>query len=163
MQTMRMTHRLLRGPSMGACKFDVTGIHYRSIPSVMRSTFSSEKDMHYEPFEEYVETSSPNSEGSPGIERIYTEVYNSVRFNEEHQKLQQTPPEPGCTAPRCVASIILYSDSTQIAQFGDSKLWPVYMFFGNQSKYVRLKPQARAAHHMAYMPSVRVSIKFIVI
>ncbi len=93
-------------------KFDISGIHYRPISQVLQSAFSSEKDMHYEPFEEYVETSRPTEDGSPGVERVYTEVYNSVRFNEEHEKLQRSPPEPGCNAPRRVAAINLYSDST---------------------------------------------------
>jgi len=46
------------------------------------------------------------------------------------------------------------SDATKLGQFGASKAWPVYVFFGNQSKYERNRPSAYAAHHVAYLPSV---------
>ena len=46
------------------------------------------------------------------------------------------------------------SDSKHIGQFGAAALWPIYTFFGNQSKYDRAKPSQFAAHHTAYIPSV---------
>ena len=46
------------------------------------------------------------------------------------------------------------SDATKLGQFGTAKAWPVYLFFGNQSKYERNEPKAYAAHHIAYLPSV---------
>ena len=53
-----------------------------------------------------------------------------------------------------VAGISIALDATKLGQFGTSKAWPVYIFFGNQSKYERNKPSAYAAHHVAYLPSV---------
>ncbi|TEB34882.1 hypothetical protein FA13DRAFT_1707097 [Coprinellus micaceus] len=35
---------------------------------------------------------------------------------------------------KVVAAIMLWSDSTRLANFGTAKLWPVYMFLGNLSK-----------------------------
>ncbi|KII83440.1 hypothetical protein PLICRDRAFT_58395 [Plicaturopsis crispa FD-325 SS-3] len=46
---------------------------------------------------------------------------------------------------------MFWSDATHVAQFGQSKLWPVYGYFGNQSKYTRCKPSSRAAHHVAFV------------
>jgi len=51
--------------------------------------------------------------------------------------------------------LMLYSDSTHPANFGNASAWPVYMFFGSQSKYVRAMPTFSACHHIAYLPSVR--------
>ena len=49
---------------------------------------------------------------------------------------------------------MVLSDSTHLGQFGTAALWPIYTFFGNQSKYERTKPSQFAAHHTAYIPSV---------
>jgi len=53
-----------------------------------------------------------------------------------------------------VAAMMLWSDSTHLANFGTASLWPVYLFFGNQSKYTHTKPTSYAAHHVAYLPTV---------
>ncbi|KAG2739586.1 hypothetical protein P692DRAFT_20755993, partial [Suillus brevipes Sb2] len=38
----------------------------------------------------------------------------------------------------------------------NASLWPIYLFFGNQSKYTRGKPTACACHHLAYIPNVSI-------
>ncbi|THU89276.1 hypothetical protein K435DRAFT_865459 [Dendrothele bispora CBS 962.96] len=58
-----------------------------------------------------------------------------------------------------VVWIMLWSDSTHLAQFGTASLWPIYMYIGNLSKYIRVKPSAYAAHHLAYIPSLPDLIK----
>lgn len=75
-------------------------------------------------------------------------------MNKAYEDLLKQPPEPGCAAPRIVGAVLLYSDSTCPTQFGQSKLWPIYGYIGNQSKYMQGKPSARAAHHLGYLPSV---------
>src|SRR6266567_260860 len=50
---------------------------------------------------------------------------------------------------------MLDSDSTHLANFGTATLWPVYTLFSNQSKYSCAKPSNFAAHHVAYLPLVR--------
>ena len=50
--------------------------------------------------------------------------------------------------------IMIWSDSTLLANFGTASLWPIYLYFGNQSKYSRAKPSDFAAHHLAYIPKV---------
>jgi hypothetical protein len=49
---------------------------------------------------------------------------------------------------------MFWSDSTHLANFGTASLWPLYLFFGNLSKWVRSKPRAGACHHVAYLPKV---------
>jgi hypothetical protein len=49
---------------------------------------------------------------------------------------------------------MFWSNLTQLANFGTASLWLVYLFLGNQSKYVRCKPKAFTAHHIAYIPKV---------
>ncbi|KAL4247850.1 hypothetical protein ABKN59_007538 [Abortiporus biennis] len=49
---------------------------------------------------------------------------------------------------------MLYSDSTHLAVFGTTSLWPVYLSFGNQSKYERAKTTSNALHHIAYLPKL---------
>lgn len=51
--------------------------------------------------------------------------------------------------------IIIYSDATLLANFGDASLWPGYLFSGLISEYVRLVPSSLSAQHFVYFPSVR--------
>ena len=49
---------------------------------------------------------------------------------------------------------MFWSDSTHLANFGTAKVWPLYLYFGNLSKYIHGKPNSNACHHVAYIPSV---------
>jgi hypothetical protein len=77
----------------------------------------------------------------------------STRIYEDHT-LQNSPPEPGCNLPRAIIGLMLYSDATHVAQFGQAKLWPIYVYFANQSKYERYQPSANDGHNVAFLPSV---------
>lgn len=130
---------------------EVPGVFYRSLVEVITTALQDEasKSFHYTPFSLFWK---PTSDSPP--ERIYSEIYNSDAFIKEHQKVKQHPPEPGPQYEHAIAALSIYSDSTQLAQFGTAALWPVYAFLGNQSKYDRAKPSQFAAHHIAYLPSV---------
>lgn len=130
---------------------EVGGVHHRSLVEVIKTAFSEEsaKGFHYTPFREFWQ---PSPDKPP--ERIYSELYNSDAFIQEHANIMQQPPEPGPTLETAIAGIMLWSDSTHLANFGTASLWPIYAFFGNQSKYARAKPSSFAAHHVAYIPSV---------
>ena len=45
------------------------------------------------------------------------------------------------------------SDSTQLTAFGSTKLWPLYLFFGNESKYFQGQPCNNLCTHVAYSES----------
>ena len=72
----------------------------------------------------------------------------------EDEKIKTAPQPPGCTLETVVAAIMLWSDSTHLANFGNAALWPIYMFIGNLSKYTRAKATSFSAHHLAYIPKV---------
>ena len=134
-----------------APQFEVGGIHYRRLTQVIVSAFQEPlaKKFHFFPFKMFW-CASPNSPP----ERVITEVYNSDTFLEEHEKLKSQPREPGCNLGMAIAAILVYSDSTHLTNFGTASLWPIYIYFGNLSKYIHGMPTSFAAHHLAYMPSV---------
>jgi hypothetical protein len=134
-----------------APEFKVDGLYYRKPLDVLKSAYEevAAKSFHAKPYKLFWQ---PDEDELP--ERIITELYTSDAMLHEHEKLQSQPREPGCNLETVVAAIMLWSDSTHLASFGNASLWPVYMFIGNQSKYIRAKPTSFAAHHLAYIPKV---------
>lgn len=137
--------------------FEIPNVPYRRLMDIIKTTFSSERarTFHLSPFKLWVRYPDQPPDAPP--ERAYSELYNSDAMNKEYEKIitQVSPLRP--TLETVIAAIMLWSDSTHLAQFGTASLWPIYAFFGNQSKYVRCKPTEFAAHHLAYIPSVRSS------
>jgi hypothetical protein len=130
---------------------EVPGVYHRSLVEVITTAFQgvAAKTFHFTPFRLYWQ---PTPESPP--EQVYSEIYNSDSFLEEDEKIRGLPPEPGPQYECAVAALMVSSDSTHLGQFGSAALWPIYLFFGNQSKYDRAKPSQFAAHHTAYIPSV---------
>lgn len=135
----------------GAPTLEIPGVYHRSLIKVITTALQDDnaKTFHYTPFSLYWQ---PTPDSTP--ERLYSEIYNSDAFIEEHAKIRHLPPEPGPQYEHAIAALMIWSDETGLAQFGSASLWPIYAFFGNQSKYDRAKPSRFAAHHVAYMPSV---------
>ncbi|KAL7281058.1 hypothetical protein ACG7TL_004360 [Trametes sanguinea] len=128
--------------------YTVPNFHHKSICAEIVKTFSSDpaaRDFVYDPY--IVEH---QREGSSANEQVHGELYNSPAFVQEDLRLQNAPREPGCDLPRAIAALMFWSDATVVSQFGNQKAWPGYMYYGNQSKYTRARPTARAAHHIAY-------------
>jgi hypothetical protein len=151
---IRLPAERVRHASEGdAPEFEVNGVFYRPLIGVIISAFqeAAAENFHITPFRLFWR----RSEDEPA-ERVISELYNSDAMISEHQKIQAQPREPGCTLETVVAAIMLWSDSTHLANFGTASLWPIYAYFGNQSKYTRGKPTSFAAHHIAYIPSVSV-------
>lgn len=131
--------------------FQLPGFQHRSIVEVIKTawTDSSSKSFHFIPFKQlWCRTKDT-------IERLYGELYTSDTFLQAHEDIQSLPREEGCKLERVVCALMFWSDSTHLASFGNASLWPLYLFFGNQSKYVRCKPNSGACHHIAYIPKVR--------
>lgn len=131
-------------------KFKVPGLHHRSIVQVIKATWGAitSKSFHLTPFKRiHVDPKGIRT-------RIYDEVYTSEAFEVAHDQLQKKPSEAGCTLEKVIAGLMFWSDSTHLANFGTAKVWPLYMYFANLSKYTRAKPNSGACHHMAYIPSV---------
>ena len=64
--------------------------------------------------------------------------------------MQQSPLEEGCNLPRYILALMFASDATMLASFGTAKLWPLYLCFGNDSKYQRAKPSENLFEQVAY-------------
>lgn len=78
-------------------------------------------------------------------------IYQEIR----HRSPPPDPPsESRLAMENVVAIMMLWSDSTHLANFGTASLWPIYMFLGNTSKYKHAKPSSFSAMHVAYIPSV---------
>lgn len=131
----------------------VSTLHHRSIVSIIQEKIANAKDIdlfHYDPFE-VVWQPDPSV---PPI-RVHSELYNSDAFLKAHCEVQDAPPIRRCTRPRVVVGLMFWSDETHLTTFSSDKLWPCYMFFGNESKYRRCKPSLDLCHHVAYFEKVR--------
>ncbi|KAG6806124.1 hypothetical protein H0H92_012592, partial [Tricholoma furcatifolium] len=135
--------------------FTVPGLLYRRLTAVITAAFSDglAAKFHFSPYKLF-HTSPTTGEQ----ERIFCETYDSDAFIEEHnyvQRFGEVPPDdPDCKREKVVAALLFWSDSTHLANFGTAKLWPIYLLFGNLSKYIRAQPGSGAVHHVAYIPSL---------
>ncbi len=132
-----------------APKFEVKGLYHRRIVEVVRSALAepAAQKFHLFPFREYWKPSPDEP-----AERIYSEAFTADYFLGQYEKILHTNPQKKRIP--VVIGIMIWSDSTHLASFGTASLWPVYLYFGNQSKYTRAKPSDFAAHHLAYIPKV---------
>jgi len=132
-------------------QFNVSGVHYRPLLELIKAACQSSqaKEYHWVPFK--LVHQSPSADL-----RTYTDIYNSDAMLEEDAKIRSLGPHPGDDSDTEVAvlAMLFWSDSTHLTTFGTASLWPVYLYFGNHSKYARARPNAHTAHHVAYIPSV---------
>jgi hypothetical protein len=144
-------HSRMKNP--GPQSYLVGELHHRSIVSVIRERILNDHEsFHYEPYELLWK---PN-EDLPEI-KVHGELYTSSEFLTTYKELLESPPEPDCEAPKVIAALMFWSDATQLTSFGNAKLWPCYMYFGNHSKYQRMKPSCNLCNHIAYFQTVRSS------
>jgi Plavaka transposase len=131
---------------------EVPGVHHRNLVEAITTAFQDEtaKKFHYTPHHLYWK---PTPESEP--ERVITDLFNADAFISEYKELLKlSPPSSATHMEMAIAAMMVWSDSTHLAEFGTASLWPIYLFFGNQSKYSRARPSDFAAHHIAYIPSV---------
>src|SRR6266581_942341 len=144
-------------PHDASQKFAVSGLYYRQITSLIKEAFEGpiSKNFHFSPFKLF--RKHPNSESR---DRIYSEIYNSDVLLDEHDKVQRAPTgDPTCKREKVVAALMFWSDATHLATFGTAKMWPIYMLFGNLSKYIRSQPNSGATKHLAYIPPLPDSLQ----
>lgn len=135
-------------------------LYHRSLVSVMRERISDPhfaQRFHFEPYQ-LTWSPHPKSYEIP----VQGELYTSPAFLEAHRKLQDLPGEPGCNFQRVVVALMFWSDATHLTSFGNAKLWPFYLFFGNESKYRRCRPSCNLCCHVAYFQDVscRITLLF---
>jgi hypothetical protein len=129
--------------------FSIPGFFYRNILSVIVSFFQNAApgSLHFTPFEQWCQYANGTKE------RVYTELYNSQAWIDEHLQIMHDFRHEHME--KAIAAVMWYSDSTLLAQFGGKTAWPIYQFFGNQTKYTRNKTSTFSAQHIGYVPSVR--------
>jgi hypothetical protein len=132
--------------------FSVSGFHYRPLVAVIRSAFADiqANAFHLFPFKRLWKDPLDNQE-----QRVYDELYTSNSWLEAQDDLQRQPKESGCSLERVIAGLMFFSDATHLANFGTAKAWPLYLYFGNLSKYARSSPTSGACHLVGFFPSVR--------
>ena len=130
--------------------FTVESLIYRRPLQVLSAALqdATPDEFHLQPFKLYWQ----HNDDPDDSERLYSELYNSDAFIEEHERIRKAYETP--EREIVVVAMMLWSDSTHLANFGNASLWPIYLYTGNQSKYERCKPSAAAAHHIAYIPKV---------
>jgi hypothetical protein len=140
-----------------APRFEVPGLHYRSLIAVIKSAFASAPtgSMHLTPFKQHWQHNGED-------QRVWSELYNSDAFYDEHVRIRRETRE-ATELEIVVAALMFWSDSTHLANFGTAALWPVYLYFGNISKYIRGRPTSFSAHHVAYLPTVSCIACFLII
>jgi hypothetical protein len=139
-----------------AAKIVIGPIWYRTLCSIIRAALREDlgKSFHIIPFKQFWIP----EDGSPP-ERVFSETYTADAQNQLYEELGAKPEVLSSNLEVMVLVLMLWSDSTHLANFGTASLWPIYLFFGNLSKYIRCKPSSFAAHHLAYIPSVRVPLR----
>jgi hypothetical protein len=135
---------------------EIPGVWHRDIVEVIESAWKDDASESYHSmlFKEYVQLSP---EKPP--KRVFGEAFTADAFLVFDEEIRAIPREPGCDAIPTVVGMMLWSDLTHLTNFGSASLWPIYLSFGNQSKYARAKPTSFASHHVAYIPSVCLFVK----
>ena len=136
----------------GPAAYSVRNFYHRSLISVIREKVIDLRDhcaFHYEPYALCWHLLHKTCEMG-----VHGELFTSKSFIDAHNQLQSSPPEPGCELPRRIVALMFWSNATQLTVFGDVKLWPLYMYFGNESKYTRCQPSAHLCNHVAYFQMV---------
>ena len=140
-----------RNPDGNGQPFTIPGLFHRSLTGVIRAVFAEKaaKWFHLTPFKRIWKSSTTSQE-----QHLYDELYTSDVWITGHDDLQKQQRDDGCTLERVIAGLMFWSDATHLAQFGHASAWPVYLFFGNQSKYVQGQPNSGACHPIAFIPTV---------
>jgi hypothetical protein len=137
-------------PEDDAPEFEVQ-VYTREITDVITNIFQEPgfNALHLTPFTQWWKP----SDGEDPVQ-VYGEMYTSEAMIEADLDIQSLVLEEHAELPRVVVPVMIYTDSTHVAQFGDASLWPGYVSIGNQSKYERAKPSTFSNHHIAYFPLV---------
>ncbi|KAG1817511.1 uncharacterized protein BJ212DRAFT_1480086 [Suillus subaureus] len=136
--------------------FRVPGFHYWLLVAVIHSTFTNTQAnaFHLLPFKHLWKDPLDGHE-----EHIFDELYTSDFWIEAQDNLQRQPKEPGCSLEHVITRLMFFSDATHLANFGTAKAWPLYLYFGNLSKYTCSAPSSGTCHLVGFLPSLPDRIK----
>jgi len=148
---IRLPKEKMKWPLEGdAPELEIKGVRHRSLIDIITEVFEDgvATTFHMTPFHHMWKVSEERSI------KVDSETYSSPAMMEAYIEVNSLPREPDDNLEHVIASLMMYSNSTHLSNFGDASLWPFYVFFGNESKYTRGKPTASACHHVAYIPTV---------
>ena len=134
--------------------YQAASLYHLSLIAVMRGQVADPHDFwyfHTEPYQ--LLWSSPLNRGQ--AIHVHGKLYTSESFLCTHIELQQSIGEPRCQLTWVICAFMFWSDETHLTSFGNTKLWLVYAFFGNESKYHHGKPSCNSCNHIAYLEKVR--------
>ncbi|KAH9011740.1 hypothetical protein EDB85DRAFT_2159661 [Lactarius pseudohatsudake] len=129
----------------------IHGVRTRSLLHTMLETIQEDsvsKELHWHGYKEVWQPAYP---GLPP-ERVWGELFTSDSFLKAERDLNNAEVDSETQYHRVIAAYMIWSDSTHLAQFGQAKAWPIYAYFGNQSKYTRCKPTSRSSQIIGYVP-----------
>ncbi|KIY46552.1 hypothetical protein FISHEDRAFT_66447 [Fistulina hepatica ATCC 64428] len=148
----------------------ISDLYICKLTTLIRSTFNTPlaEKYHFSPYrlfhhhdsaEVCIPSGSSNSLPSVPVDmtRVYSELYDSEAMVQEHDRVQCLAlheDDKGCRRECVVLGLMFWSDTTCLANFRTAKLWPIYMFIGNLSKYLHAIPNSGACHHVAYILSL---------
>ena len=103
----------------------VNGIYHRDIIDIVTSTFQDQVSLefHLTPFEEYWQ---PNPETNPI--KVFGEAYSSSKAIDLYESVHSLPWELEDDLEHIVIPILLWLDTTQLSNFGNASLWPIYVY-----------------------------------
>ena len=133
-------------------EYSIEGFHHRSLVDIIRKNVSDPSHhrlFHYEPYE--LCWQPPHKAKDV---RVYGELYTSGSFLTAHHQLQDSLPELRCALPQRIITLMLLSDAMQLTTFSTAKLWPLYIYMGNESKYMHCQPSVNLCSHAAYFYTV---------
>ncbi|KAF8834349.1 hypothetical protein BDN67DRAFT_915135 [Paxillus ammoniavirescens] len=84
----------------------------------------------------------------------FLQNHTSKAFIKAQDQLLASPRESNCDLSHSIVALMFWSDTMQLASFGSAKLWPLYLYFGNQSKYRQCQPSSKLCSHVAYFQSM---------
>ena len=135
--------------------FTISGLLYHPMTDVIKSAFSAPNARHFHlfPFKRFWRHPVDGTD-----QCVFDELYTSDAWLKAHNDLRKQPNEPSCWLNKVIAAMMFSSDATTLAMFGMAKVWPLYLYFGNVSKYIWVQPSAGACYHVGFIPSVGVTV-----
>ena len=140
-----------KNPNGNGRAFHVEGLRYRPLTSVVQAVFAEalSKLFHLTPFKRIWRSPLTGHE-----QRIHDELYTSDAWIQAQDEIMKQRRADDCQLERVIAGMMFWLDATCLAQFGHASTWPIYLFFGNLSKYLQAKPDVRPCHPIAFILQV---------
>ena len=139
-------------PNPGPCDYTILDFHHHHLLSIIHEKLSDSFHhcvYHHEPYKLCLHL--PNKACDV---RVHGELYTSGAFIKAQEQLLALPCKQDCELSRCIVALMFWSDAMQLTLLRSTKLWPLYLYFGNQSKYMCCQPSSNLCSHVSYFQSV---------